>query len=68
MVNLRPGTYSATFTLSGFNTVKRDGIELTGDAVFTINADMRVGAVTETITVMRRHPSSMSRASVVKRC
>src|SRR5262245_33426091 len=31
--NLRPGTYSVTFTLSGFNTVKQDGIELTGTFV-----------------------------------
>jgi hypothetical protein len=62
VVNLRPGIYSATFTLSGFSIVKREGIELTGDAVFTINAEMRVGAVTETITVSgdtrRRCPSA----------
>src|SRR4051794_17008320 len=31
VVNLRPGTYAATFTLTGFSTVKRDGIEVTGD-------------------------------------
>src|SRR4051812_48519156 len=28
--DLRPGPYSLTFTLTGFNTIKRDGIELTG--------------------------------------
>src|SRR4029434_6696821 len=56
VVNLRPGIYSATFTLSGFSIVKRDGIELTADAVFTINAEMRVGAVTETITVSAATP------------
>src|SRR5215467_11472974 len=28
IVDLRPGTYAVTFTLSGFNTVKREGIDL----------------------------------------
>src|SRR5512138_1886794 len=49
--NLRPGTYSVTFTLPGFATSKREGIELTGTFVATVNADMRVGALEETITV-----------------
>src|SRR5881296_4386968 len=35
--DLRPGAYSVTFTLSGFNTVKRDGIELTGSFNATVN-------------------------------
>src|SRR5947199_9814893 len=30
IVDLRPGTYSVTFSLTGFNAVKRDGIVLTG--------------------------------------
>src|SRR5262252_4499228 len=29
IINLRPGTYSVTFTLTGFSSVKREGIELT---------------------------------------
>src|SRR5262245_11422608 len=51
IVNLRPGTYSVTFTLAGFSTVRRDGIELTSSFTATVNADMRVGALEETITV-----------------
>src|SRR3981189_3690991 len=51
IVNLLPGTYSVTFTLTGFSSVKREGIEPTGAFVATINADMKVGAVEETITV-----------------
>ena len=43
IVDLRPGTYSVTFTLPGFNTFKRDGIELAGTFTATVNADMRVG-------------------------
>jgi hypothetical protein len=56
IVDLRPGTYSVTFTLPGFSTVKREGIELTGTFVATINADMRVGALEETITVTGETP------------
>src|SRR6266536_3611701 len=51
VVDLRPGTYSLTFTLTGFNTVKREGVEISGAGVFAINADLRVGALTETIIV-----------------
>jgi hypothetical protein len=53
---LRPGTYTVTFTLSGFATVRREGIQLTGTGVTTVDADMRVGAVTETITVSGETP------------
>ena len=49
--NLRPGPYVMTFTLAGFATVRREGVELTGTATSTVNADLRVGAVEETITV-----------------
>src|SRR5205809_690433 len=45
---LRPGTYSVTFTLQGFNTIKREGIELTGTFTASVNAELRVGAVAET--------------------
>src|SRR5215472_1318 len=56
IVDLRAGTYSVSFTLTGFSTVKRDGIELSGSFVATINADMKVGAVEETITVSGETP------------
>src|SRR5947199_9472971 len=51
IVDLRPGTYSLTFSLPGFSTVLREGIELSGTFVATVNAEMRVGALEETITV-----------------
>jgi len=54
--DLRPGTYTVTFTLSGFTTVKREGIQLTGSFVATVNADLRVGGVAETITVSGEAP------------
>ena len=56
IVDLSAGTYSLTFTLPGFITVKRDGIELTGSQVLTIPADLRVGGVEETITVTGESP------------
>src|SRR5678809_160106 len=54
--NLRPGTYAVTFTLPGFSTVIREGVELTGSFVASINAEMRVGALEETITVTGETP------------
>ena len=51
IVDLRPGTYSVTFTLTGFNTVKREGIALAGSFTASVNADMPVGSVQEAITV-----------------
>src|SRR5262249_43571362 len=51
VVDLRPGTYAVTFSLTGFAPVKREGIELTGSFIATVNADLRVGSVEETVTV-----------------
>jgi len=56
IVDLRPGTYSVTFTHTGFFAVKRDGIELSGSFTATVNADLKVGAVEETITVSGETP------------
>jgi Carboxypeptidase regulatory-like domain len=54
--DLRPGTYTVTFTLAGFNSFKREGIELTGSFTATVNADLKVGSVSETITVTGETP------------
>ena len=54
--NLRPGVYMVTFTLAGFSTVKREGVELAGSFTATVNADLRVGAVEETVTVTAATP------------
>jgi hypothetical protein len=51
IIDLRPGAYSVTFVLPGFSTVKREGIELSGSFAATVNADLRVGSLEETITV-----------------
>ena len=54
--DLRPGTYTVTFTLTGFSTVRRDDILVSGSAVTTTDATLRVGAVEETITVTGETP------------
>jgi len=51
IVDLRGGSYTVTFTLQGFTTVRREGVQLTGEAIVTVNAEMRIGALTETVTV-----------------
>jgi hypothetical protein len=48
---LRGGTYTVVFTLPGFSTVRREGVELTGSFAATINAELKLGSVEETITV-----------------
>jgi hypothetical protein len=53
---LNPGTYTLTFRLSGFTTVERTGIELSGTTTLTIPIDLRVGTLTETITVTGETP------------
>jgi hypothetical protein len=57
IVDLRPGTYTVTFTLTGFNTVKRENVELAGSNTVTVNADMMVGSVAETLTVTGEAPT-----------
>src|SRR5580765_6932691 len=56
IIDLRPGTYSLTFSLPGFTTVKRENVELAGSQVLTIPVEMKVGGVSETITVTGETP------------
>jgi len=56
LADLLPGTYTLTYALTGFATVKRDGVQVTGAGVLTINADLKIGSVQETITVTGETP------------
>src|SRR6058998_2854747 len=56
IVDLRPGVYTVSFTLPGFSTFKRDGVELPANFTATINAELRVGALEETVTVTGASP------------
>jgi hypothetical protein len=56
IVDLRPGVYTVTFTLTGFNTVKREAVNVAAEVVVSVNADLPVGALQETITVTGETP------------
>jgi hypothetical protein len=56
IVNLPPGLYTVTFTLTGFSTVRREGVEISVNVTTNISADLRVGTVQETITVTGESP------------
>ena len=56
ITELPPGTYVLTFTLGGFTTVRRDNVTVSGSGVIPISAEMRVGALQETITVTGESP------------
>ena len=56
IVDLRPGTYTLTFTLPGFNTQTRDGVELQSNFTATINIELGVGTLQESVTVSGASP------------
>jgi hypothetical protein len=56
IIDLRPGTYVVTFVLTGFSTVRREGIELEGQLTASVNADLRLGSLEETIVVTGESP------------
>jgi len=56
IVNLRPGTYRVSFTLAGFGTSVRDGLVLPADFTQTLNVQLSVGALEESVTVTSQSP------------
>jgi hypothetical protein len=71
IVGLRPGTYKVTFSLSGFRTLSREGLELSAGVTLPINAQMEIGALEETLTVTGETPvvdvSSTQQQTVLNR-
>jgi hypothetical protein len=71
IVDLRPGTYTVTFSLEGFNTYRQEGLELPSNFTATVNAEMRVGALEESVTVTGAAPvvdvQNVQRAQVLNR-
>ncbi|HVZ19956.1 MAG TPA: TonB-dependent receptor [Vicinamibacterales bacterium] len=69
IVDLRAGTYTVTFSLTGFTTVKREGLALSGTFNATIDIEMKVGGVQETVTVTGESPivdvQSIQRQTVI---
>jgi hypothetical protein len=56
LTDLRPGTYTITFSLAGFSAVKREGLELPSNFTMTVNIELKVGALEETLTVTGTSP------------
>src|SRR4029453_10204984 len=71
IVDLRPGTYVVTFTVAGFQTIRREGLELPANFTMTVNADLKIGAVAESVTVTGSSPvvdvQSNTRAAALPR-
>ena len=67
IADLRPGAYSVTFTLPGFATFLRDGIQLSGTAVATVDGNLSVGALEETVTVTGEAPTVDVQSTVRQR-
>lgn len=69
LLDLRPGNYVVTFTLTGFNTIRRDGVILSGSGTANVDVELRIGAVAETVTVSGETPivdvRSVTRQSVL---
>ena len=57
VIDLRPGIYTVTFSLPGFGTVVREGLDLPADFTATVNAQMSVGTLEESITVSGESPT-----------
>ena len=71
IVDLRPGTYTISFTLPGFKTARFDAVELRTDFTATFNANLEVGALEESVTVTGASPvvdvSSNAKVEVLTR-
>jgi hypothetical protein len=71
IVDLRPGTYTVTFSLQGFQTFKREELQLPANFTATIDATLQVGALEESVTVSGASPvvdvSSNTKSQVLNR-
>ena len=71
IIDLPGGTYTVTFTLTGFTTIKREGVELEGAFAAQVNGELSVGALTETVLVSAQAPivnvQSAQREDVLRR-
>ena len=56
IVDLRPGSYVLSFSLEGFSSVKREGLELPSNFTMTINSELKVGSLQEALTVTGASP------------
>jgi Carboxypeptidase regulatory-like domain len=56
IADLRPGAYVVNFSLVGFSTLRREGVDLPANFTMTLNGELRVGALEESVTVTGATP------------
>jgi hypothetical protein len=56
LTQLRPGVYTVTYTLQGFTTVVREGIQLSAGFTANVDVELRAGGIAETVTVTGASP------------
>jgi hypothetical protein len=67
VVDLRPGKYTVTFSLPGFQTVRRENVELNTAFTATVDATLTVGGVEEQVTVTGGAPLIDTRSGTSER-
>ncbi len=65
LLNLPPGRYKVTTSISGFKTVVRENIEISSDATTTLNVSLPVGGVEETVNVTAAGPIVDTKTSTI---
>jgi hypothetical protein len=66
LADLRPGIYRVAFSLQGFTTLIREGVSLPTAFTATINVELTVGTLAETLTVTGESPLVDARGSVAQ--
>jgi len=56
ITDLPPGDYTLLFSLSGFNSLRRQGVTVSGQGVIPISIELAVGTLSETLTVTGESP------------
>ena len=56
IIALEPGTYSVAYSLAGFSTLVREGVELSTGFTASIDVQLAVGDIQETVTVTGASP------------
>lgn len=56
LTDLRPGEYKLTFSLPGFTTLVREGVTLPAAFTATLNVELKVGALEETLVITGEAP------------
>jgi hypothetical protein len=57
IIDLRPGVYRVAFTLAGFRTLIREGVEVPADVSVPLYVDLEVGSVSEAVVVPGQSPA-----------